>query len=149
MASMVSWAWASLPPSFFTCGQIGFFIHTSSHWIHYNQGNYEHTNQSTPTQQQSKLSVWIPTSTITSKSVPNKGCACLIDSWSFPGSVISLDGSVTRRPAFLYTSLSFWEPVEKVWFHDNSQMAVSRYYTTVWFLVNSSFYSSSLPSGYL
>lgn len=59
------------------------------------------------------------TSTTTSKSVPNTGLACLIDSCSCPGSSISLVGSLTRRPAFSYTSLSFLEPVEKMLVHYN------------------------------
>lgn len=62
--------------------------------------------------------VWIVhTSIITSKSVPNTGLACLMDSCSRPGSELSLGTSVTRRPAFSYTSLSFLDPVEKS-FHE-------------------------------
>lgn len=51
------------------------------------------------------------TSTITSKSVPNTGATRLMDSCSASG-VRSLGGSVTRRLAFRYTSLSFTDPAE-------------------------------------
>lgn len=57
------------------------------------------------------------TSMITSKSVPNTGLGCLIDSCTCTGSVIKLLGSVARRPAFSYTSLSFVDPVEKIVIH--------------------------------
>lgn len=54
------------------------------------------------------------TSTITSKSVPNTGVACLIDSFRFSVCVSSLVGSMDWRPAFLYTSLSIIEPKENM-----------------------------------
>lgn len=115
-ARTVSWAWASLPPSFFTCRLKWIHARINGCTIFSNHSEVSINLESIQpfSQRQSALH----TSTITSKSVPNTGLACLIDSCRCPGSGLSLVDSVTQRPAFSYTSLSFLEPVEKLLIHD-------------------------------
>lgn len=58
------------------------------------------------------------TSIMMSKSVPNTGFVCLMNSWMFSSLVLSLLGIGDLCPALLYAALSLIEPVKNRYLND-------------------------------